>query len=95
MSAPPDRLAFDRLFEILQNDRTLEIVPVSHDLLERGRALYADRPDKYWSLTDCISFVVMKDHQITEALTADHHLEQAGFAAMLKQLKVTRIFTTP
>jgi hypothetical protein len=52
--------------------------------LERGWALYADRPDKYWSLTDCISFVVMKDHQITEALTGDHHFEQAGFVALLK-----------
>ncbi len=84
MSAPPDRLAFNRLFEILRADRALEIVPVSHDLLERGWALYADRPDKYWSLTDCISFVVMKDHQITEALTGDHHFEQAGFVALLK-----------
>ena len=84
MSAPPDRLAFTRLFEILRADRALEIVPVSRDLLERGRALYSDRPDKYWSLTDCISFVVMKDYQISEALTGDHHFEQAGFVALLK-----------
>jgi predicted nucleic acid-binding protein len=37
-----------------------------------------------WSLTDCISFVVMQDRQITGALTADHHFEQAGFTALLK-----------
>jgi hypothetical protein len=43
-----------------------------------------DRPDKDWSLTDCISFVVMEDENIKEALTADHHFEQAGFVALLK-----------
>ena len=36
------------------------------------------------SLTDCISFVVMEDKGITEALTADRHFEQAGFTALLK-----------
>ncbi len=40
--------------------------------------------DKDWSLTDCISFVVMHERGITEALTADHHFEQAGFVALLK-----------
>jgi uncharacterized protein len=41
------------------------------------------RRDKEWSLTDCISFVVMKERGLTEALTADHHFEQAGFKALL------------
>jgi len=36
-----------------------------------------------WPLTDCISFVVMPDHQLTEALIADRHFEQAGFKALL------------
>lgn len=46
--------------------------------------LYTQRPDKDWSLTDCISFVVMKQHGLTEALTADRHFEQAGFKALLR-----------
>jgi predicted nucleic acid-binding protein len=46
--------------------------------------LYHLRPDKQWSLTDCISFLVMSEEGITEALTADHHFEQAGFVALLK-----------
>ena len=50
----------------------------------RGVALYAERPDKDWSLTDCISFVVMRTMDITEALTGDRHFEQAGFTALLK-----------
>jgi len=45
--------------------------------------LYQNRPDKNWSLTDCISFVVMQEHGITEALTADRHFEQAGFVPLL------------
>ena len=54
------------------------------DLLNRrGLALYDERPDQEWSLTDCISFVVMADEGIAEALTGDHHFEQAGFVALL------------
>ena len=39
--------------------------------------------DKNWLLPDCTSFVVMRDHELTEALTADRHFEQAGFKAPL------------
>jgi uncharacterized protein len=46
--------------------------------------LYERRPDKSWSLTDCISFVVMQRDGISEALTGDHHFEQAGFVRLLK-----------
>jgi len=50
----------------------------------RGVTLYASRPDKQWSLTDCISFEIMRERGVTEALTGDHHFEQAGFMALLK-----------
>lgn len=46
--------------------------------------LYEARPDKDWSLTDCISFAVMTQRGLSEALTADHHFEQAGFRAVFK-----------
>ena len=49
-----------------------------------GIALYAERPDKDWSLTDCISFVVMREMDISEALTGDRHFEQAGFTVLLR-----------
>jgi predicted nucleic acid-binding protein len=51
--------------------------------LERGVAFFRSRADKNWPLTDCISFVVMRDWELTEALTADRHFEQAGFKALL------------
>ena len=65
-------------------EANVSVVPASNDWFTRGLKLYQDRPDKEWSLTDCISFLVMKDLGIQEALTADHHFEQAGFTALLK-----------
>lgn len=59
------------------------IVPLDSRLLQRGLGLFAERPDKNWSLTDCISFLVMEDEGVTEALTGDNHFEQSGFKALL------------
>jgi hypothetical protein len=61
----------------------LQIVPMSQTLYNEGWTLYKQRPDKNWSLTDCISFVVMSQEGITQAFTSDHHFEQAGFAKLL------------
>ena len=83
-AAPRQRAAFLRLLEELRNDSNATVVPASQALFERGVELYSKRPDKAWSLTDCISFTVMNDYQIIEALTGDHHFEQAGFRALLK-----------
>jgi predicted nucleic acid-binding protein len=62
----------------------IEIVPPSREQFDRPLTLYEERPDKGWSLTDCLSFLVMQDRGIVEAITADHHFEQAGFVALLK-----------
>lgn len=59
------------------------VIRTDHDLFDRGLNLYADRPDKQWSLTDCISFVVMRDRGMSEALTGDRHFEQVGFRPLL------------
>ncbi|MEX2093339.1 MAG: PIN domain-containing protein [Pirellulales bacterium] len=75
---------FGELLNHLLADRHTEIIRSDHGHWERGVELYLTRPDKDWSLTDCISFVVMKERGLTDALTADHHFEQAGFTALLK-----------
>ena len=62
----------------------MEIVPATSRDFQRGLELFAARQDKRWSLTDCISFVVMQDCGLTEMLTADRHFEQAGFSILLK-----------
>ena len=61
-----------------------EVAEASPELLRRGLNLYLQRPDKQWSLTDCISFVVMRERGLTDALTEDHHFEQAGFKAVFR-----------
>jgi predicted nucleic acid-binding protein len=68
----------------LRANPNVRVEPCSESLLHDGIALYSQRPDKEWSLTDCISFSVMEREGITEALTGDHHFEQAGFVALLK-----------
>jgi predicted nucleic acid-binding protein len=78
------REKFGELLNHLVADRNTEIIPSNHSHWERGIELYLTRFDKDWSLTDCISFVVMKERGLTDAFTADHHFEQAGFAALLK-----------
>lgn len=65
-------------------DPNTQVVPIDQALFDAGLALYGARLDKDWSLTDCISFVVMQREGITEALTGDHHFEQTGFVALLK-----------
>ncbi|MFN7562216.1 MAG: type II toxin-antitoxin system VapC family toxin [Prosthecobacter sp.] len=67
----------------LDHAEGMRIIPASEELFQRGLALYDERPDKGWSLTDCISFLVMADEHVIEALTGDHHFEQAGFTALL------------
>jgi predicted nucleic acid-binding protein len=78
------RAGFQRLFELLEKDPHMRIVEASHESFGRGLALYFDRPDKNWSLTDCLSFTVMQEENLAEALTGDHHFEQAGFSALLR-----------
>jgi predicted nucleic acid-binding protein len=78
------RAIFQTMIENLRIAEDIEIVPACADLFTKGFALFTSRPDKEWSLTDCISFVVMQERGLIEALTADHHFEQAGFVALLK-----------
>jgi hypothetical protein len=84
LAAPERRADFVTLLQTLRDDPEVTIVPPGEEMFEAGIAVYSGRRDKDWSLTDCISFAVMRERGITEALTGDHHFEQAGFVAMLK-----------
>ncbi|MDZ7289156.1 MAG: PIN domain-containing protein [candidate division KSB1 bacterium] len=77
------REAAIELLEALEEDANVEIVPLSENLYMRAFQLYRERLDKEWGLTDCISFVVMKDRGLMKALTMDEHFKQAGFHALL------------
>ena len=82
--SPAGRQRFIRLRADLLADPDVTVVESRPELMEQAVQLYADRDDKRWSLTDCLSFVVMQREGLTEALTGDHHFEQAGFVALLK-----------
>src|SRR5918911_5128252 len=81
LAKPRYRQAAVALLEALEADPRVEIVPLSEQLCGRGFQLYRARLDKGWGLTDCISFVVMQEQGLTDALTPDEHFQQAGFRA--------------
>jgi uncharacterized protein len=68
----------------LKSSPYVEVVHIDRDLDSQAWQLLANRQDKDWSLVDCASFVLMQQRNITQALTADHHFEQAGFVCLLK-----------
>ena len=61
----------------------MTIVLLSEALCAVALQLFQARADKEWGLTDCVSFVVMQERAITDALTADAHFQQAGFRSLL------------
>jgi predicted nucleic acid-binding protein len=78
------RLACRLVREIL-NDPTIEVVAQSHESFLAGLALYERRPDKEYSLADCISMNVMRHRNIQEVLTNDRHFAQEGFTRLLNR----------
>ncbi|MDP9290938.1 MAG: PIN domain-containing protein [Verrucomicrobiota bacterium] len=75
---------FARFLDTLVEHDNFEVVPASPEFFQLGVTLFRARPDKEWSLTDCISFAVMAERGLQDSLTADRHFEQAGFHAPLK-----------
>ena len=63
--------------------RVAQLVHVDAGLWLRGWQFFLDRPDKNWSLTDCLSFLVMEDRKVRRAFTSDHHFVQAGFDKLM------------
>lgn len=73
-----------RIVEALTANAEVSVVPASAELLRDGFSLYRTSRDKDWGATDCISFAAMRAAGVREALTSDHHFEQAGFRALLR-----------
>ncbi|MDZ7342677.1 MAG: PIN domain-containing protein [candidate division KSB1 bacterium] len=59
------------------------IIEQNSQLFLKGFEMYEKYKDKAWSLVDCISFVVMRENKVTEALTTDDHFKQAGFKILM------------
>ena len=72
------------IIDQFQNSADVEIVRLDPEIFEAGFNLFKQHTDKTWGLVDCISFVVMNERGITEALTFDQHFVQAGFRALMR-----------
>lgn len=80
--------AVEIIGDFLQSPDT-DVVRLTPNLFERAFALFQSRPDKGWGLTDCLSFVVMQERGLTDALTFDRHFRQAGFRPLLREQENT------
>lgn len=78
------RRLFSPFIARLQSIPSMTIVPAEESLFQKAVRLYESRLDKTWSVTDCVSFLVMRHYAISDALTTDHHFAQAGFTVLLK-----------
>ncbi len=83
LSAVKHRSIFLKILTDIRSDPQATLVPPSETLFNQGIDLYRARSDKNWSLTDCISFEVMRQYNLKDALTADRHFIQAGFNILL------------
>lgn len=78
----PRKVVFEFLNE-LQASPILDLVFVNAEIHELAMDLLRHRLDKDWSLCDAVSFILMREYGIEDALTSDHHFEQAGFHRLL------------
>jgi len=85
LSKPKFRRVAIELMTGIFTDSRIEVVPITSALVRRAFELFQQRPDKGWGMTDCLSFIVMEERGIQQALTTDEHFEQAGFVALLNQ----------
>lgn len=83
LSKPKLRRIAIELMTSIFTDPQIEVVSVTPSLVQQAFNLFQQRPDKAWGMTDCVSFIVMAERGIQEALTTDEHFEQAGFTALL------------
>lgn len=84
LSSSAARTTVVAFLQAVRADPLFEVVGYEPAVFRAGFDLFAARPDKAWSLTDCVSFAVMSERGLSAALTADHHFEQAGFQAVFK-----------
>jgi predicted nucleic acid-binding protein len=75
--------AVDLIRSIRANPNS-RVIPQTSLQFQDALALYEQSSDKEWSLTDCSSFLIMRELKISEALAYDKHFEQAGFVALLR-----------
>jgi predicted nucleic acid-binding protein len=74
-----------RVIDFLTASALVQVVPATSSLFLDALSLYRRRADKSWGVTDCSSFIVMKEFRLSAALTSDEHFRQAGYRALLRE----------
>jgi uncharacterized protein len=82
--SPQTRRQAARFARNILVDPHVTVIPQTHASFLAGLALYESRPDKHYSLTDCISMHTMRSEGLTEVLTNDRHFEQEGFRILFR-----------
>ena len=83
LCAPKCRKSTAEFLKQVHHLNSIQVIALDQELFQQGLQLYAERLDKDWGLTDCISFVVMQQQNLLSAFTSDKHFEQAGFTRLL------------
>ena len=83
LSPVPLRRLASGLVERIEHSTRIQVVELTPELYRKGWQLYRERLDKDWGVIDCISFTIMQECNIVEALSGDRHFQQAGFVALL------------
>lgn len=73
-----------KLFERLDQTQACRVEWTNSERFQSARRFFLKHADQAWSFTDCLSFVVMSDLRLRDALTKDEHFRQAGYTAMLR-----------
>ena len=85
LACPPYRKSIIRFLEAVFSSKNVTLLTITRERFLRAWQLYKNRKDKDWNLTDCTSFVVMKEQRLREAFTSDRHFQQAGYTCLLKR----------
>lgn len=72
------------IIDTFLDSEEIEVIRLNPNLFAEALNLYRQYQDKSWGLVDCISFVIMKQLKINQALTFDKHFIQAGFQALMR-----------
>jgi len=84
MQRPPARTLAVQMVEQLRQSRRTKILPASTEGWQKGYDLYKSRPDKAWSLVDCISMRICQEWSIRDVFTSDRNFEQAGYVTLMR-----------
>ncbi len=84
-AGPITRIKVAQFVRELRRDSSVTVIPQSDISFEDALLRYERFRDKQWGLTDCASFVIMESLGLTDALACDHHFQQAGFRALLRE----------